>query len=337
MPRTTTNYTKSCVYRIAWKDKTYYVGSTIDFTQREMRHKYACKDVNSDGLLYKFIRDNGGWTEDWCMVLVNEYLDCKSTNELHQYERDAYDFYKPELNVIKPAVRDDECHCIPCGYVCRSISNLAKHLTSKRHIDKVQNPDAEGAFKCKNCDKTYKSNPGLWSHKKNCKPIAVAVAVQVPSERDLHADIKTLTGIVLKMAKDLQPPTINNINDNNYINLFLNYKCHNAYDIKKFIANIDFSKENFDEIIRDYVGGNAKIIMKKYNSLPEYERPIYVFNGEDEHQKVAHIKYDNKWVVERELGWTIQVRREHKESTDDPDKLFQIFLKSKITHRSCQS
>jgi hypothetical protein len=51
---------------------------------------------------------------------------------------------------------------------------------------------------------------------------------------------------------------------------------------------------------RDYVSGNAEIITKNYNSLPEYERPVYVFNGEDEHQKVAHIQYDNKWVVERE-------------------------------------
>ena len=44
----------------------------------------------------------------------------------------------------------------------------------------------------------------------------------------------------------------------------------------------------------DYVGSNAEIITKNYKSLPEYERPLYVFNGEDEHQKVAHIQYHDK-------------------------------------------
>ena len=101
-------------------------------------------------------------------------------------------------------------------------------------------------------------------------------------------------------VKNQQPTTINN---NNNINIFLDDKCHYAYDIKKFIASIDFSKLNFEKLIQDYVGGNAEIITKNYNSLPEYERPIYVFNGEDEHQKVAHIQYDNKGLVERELGW----------------------------------
>ena len=151
-----------------------------------------------------------------------------------------------------------------------------------------------------------------------------------------HDRLERVIDKLTVLVENQQPTTINN-NNNNYINIFLNDKCHNAYDIKKFIASIDFSKENFEKLIQDYVGGNAEIITKNYKSLPEYERPLYVFNGEDEHQKVAHIQYDNKWVVERELGWTIQVRREHKESTDDPDKLFQIFLKSKITHRSCQS
>jgi hypothetical protein len=35
------------------------------------------------------------------------------------------------------------------------------------------------------------------------------------------------------------------------------------------------------------------------DNLLECERPIYSFNGEDEHQKVVHIKHDDKWIVER--------------------------------------
>lgn len=234
--------------------------------------------------------------------------------------------------------------CIPCGYLCNRRSNLLKHFLSKKHIERIQNPGAvvEGEFKCKNCVKTYKSNQGLWFHKKICKapePLIETVPSVIP-ETDLHAEIVCLKGMIMEMAKNQQPTTINNnnnINNNNYISIFLNDKCHNAYDIKKFIAGIDFSKENFERLIRDYVGGNAEIITKNYNSLPEYERPVYVFTGEDEHQKIAHIQYNNKWVVERELGWEKQVRREYNEETDEPVpnsmySLIRLFDKKKMEY-----
>ena len=232
--------------------------------------------------------------------------------------------------------------CTPCGFLCNSKSNLTKHQTSKKHKDKMENPDAVivGGFKCPNCPKTYKGNTGLWAHKKVCK--ATVVAVTVP-ETDLHAKIDNLERVIDQLTvlvKNQQPTTINNdnsINNTNYINVFLNDKCHNAYDIKKFIAGIDFSKENFQNILKDYVGGNAEIITKSYNRLPENERPVYVFSGEDEHQKVAHIQYENKWVVERELGWEKQVRREYNEYNDDPEpnsmySLVRLFDKKKMEY-----
>ena len=151
-----------------------------------------------------------------------------------------------------------------------------------------------------------------------------------------HDRLERVIDKLTVLVENQQPTTINN-NNNNYINIFLNDKCHNAYDIKKFIASIDFSKENFEKLIQDYVGGNAEIITKNYKSLPEYERPLYVFNGEDEHQKVAHIQYDNKWVVERELGWEKQVRREYNDGSDDPEpnsmySFVRLFDKKKMEY-----
>ena len=320
MPKKMLDYTNSCVYRIAWKEKTYYVGSTINFAQREYQHKNSCKDVKNGRQLYRFIRNNGGWTDDWCMVIVNEYPECKTTNELHHHERNAYDFYKPELNVHKPAVRDDErvglpkkyipkdttfhcklcnrkylsraglfwhterCkpidlssvtkltedlhakmdnmkaillefaknlhgdidegddddnaekniddivvssmndddkeeplnvkqkhYCTPCGYPCNSRSNLTKHFKSKKHKDKIQNPDAVivGGFKCLKCDKVYKSNPGLWAHKKVCvapEKIVVSHPLPLPPsiEENLHTKIENLEKIIIEMAMNQQ-------------------------------------------------------------------------------------------------------------------------------------
>jgi hypothetical protein len=227
MPRTMVDYSKSCVYRIAWKDTTYYVGSTTNFTNRKFQHKYAAKDVKNEFKLYKFLRDNGGWTDEWCMVLVNEYPDCKTANELHQYERDAYDFYKPVLNVNKPALREGEKsdvseknkeivhQCVHCDYLCNRRSNLLKHFSSKKHIEKIQNPDVvvEEEYKCKNCVKTYKSNQGLWFHKKICiasEPV-IPTAHEIAPEVDLYAKIdklekenNSLKELIIELVKNMQ-------------------------------------------------------------------------------------------------------------------------------------
>ena len=229
--------------------------------------------------------------------------------------------------------------CLKCEYFTISKSNLEKHFQTKKHLLQVT-PQVVGMtiapkYHCKMCDKHYKSKSGLWKHSHVCKaPGIIPETVNIV----LHAKIDNLEKVIDKLTdlvKNQQPSTT--INNNNYINIFLNDKCHNAYDIKKFIANIDFSKENFEKLIQDYVGGNAEIITKNYNSLPEYERPIYVFNGEDEHQKVAHIHYDNKWVVERELGWEKQVRREYNDGSDEPEpnsmySFVRLFDKKKMEY-----
>jgi GIY-YIG catalytic domain len=111
MPRKPIDYSKSLVYRIAYKDITYYVGSTTNFRNRKNQHKNNCKNVKAEEYnkaLYVFIRENGGWSDDWVMVLIQFYPDCKTSLELLKYEREHYDIYKPELNVSKPYLYEGE-------------------------------------------------------------------------------------------------------------------------------------------------------------------------------------------------------------------------------------
>ena len=228
--------------------------------------------------------------------------------------------------------------CVPCGYFCNRRSNLVTHFSSKKHIERIQNPEATvGEYKCKNCIKTYKSNQGLWFHKKICKASELVVPEEVIE--NLHIKIDNLERIIVEMAKNQHPTTINNnnINNNNYINIFLNDKCRNACDIRKFIAGIDFSKENYHNLLMDYVGGNAEIITKNYNNLPEFERPVYCFSGEDKHQQIAHIQHENNWIVEPELSWERQVQREQDEIEDEPEpnsmySLVRLFDKKKMEY-----
>ena len=228
--------------------------------------------------------------------------------------------------------------CVPCGYFCNRRSNLVTHFSSKKHIERIQNPEATvGEYKCKNCIKTYKSNQGLWFHKKICKASELVVPEVVLE--NLHIKIDNLERIIVEMAKNQHLTTINNnnINNNNYINIFLNDKCRNACDIRKFIAGIDFSKENYHNLLMDYVGGNAEIITKNYNNLPEFERPVYCFSGEDKHQQIAHIQHENNWIVEPELSWERQVQREQDEIEDEPESnsmysLVRLFDKKKMEY-----
>jgi hypothetical protein len=146
MPRKPIDYSKSLVYRIAYKDITYYVGSTTNFRNRKSNHKSDCKNVKSEEhnkALYVFIRENGGWSDDWVMVLVQEYPNCKSSKELRKYEREHYDILKPELNVCKPCLYEGE----------RKEYQKEYH---KENADKIKDYKKENTDKIKEYQKEYR-------------------------------------------------------------------------------------------------------------------------------------------------------------------------------------
>lgn len=106
-----TDYSESCVYEITWKETIYYVGSSKNFKNRETQHKSSYKNENGEKYnkpLYKFLRDNGGWTGEWIMTVIQSYPDCKSRKELLEYEREHYEILKPIFNKCRPIVRDGE-------------------------------------------------------------------------------------------------------------------------------------------------------------------------------------------------------------------------------------
>ena len=85
---------------------------------------------------------------------------------------------------------------------------MTKHCLSKKHRNKIENPDAviEGVFKCPNCVKSYKGYQGLWYHKKVCKAIPVPVAIPdaVPLEPDLREEINNLKVMMTQLIKSQQ-------------------------------------------------------------------------------------------------------------------------------------
>ena len=107
------NYSKSIIYKLVCNDPTiteFYIGSTTNFKNRKYSHKTDSNNKNSKIYninLYKCIRENGNF-ENWSMIMIYEYIDCKSKLELHQKERYYIDLLKSTLNKNRPHITEEE-------------------------------------------------------------------------------------------------------------------------------------------------------------------------------------------------------------------------------------
>ena len=102
------NYAEACVYKIYCIDpniKECYVGSTCNFRTRKTCHKTRCNNEKYkcyNSKVYKFIRENGGF-ENWDVIVLKKYPDCKDERELNKYEREWFEKLKVTLNKQVPS------------------------------------------------------------------------------------------------------------------------------------------------------------------------------------------------------------------------------------------
>jgi hypothetical protein len=107
MPKKDMDYSKSIVYKICCNDiaiKDCYVGSTTSLVKRRYSHKSKCNNEKNKSYnlnVYKFIRANGGF-DNWSVVLIQEYPECKSREELLKYERQQMELLDATLNSEVP-------------------------------------------------------------------------------------------------------------------------------------------------------------------------------------------------------------------------------------------
>jgi len=112
MPKKPYDYSKTIIYKIVCKDlnvSDVYVGHTTDFTRRKSQHKSHCHLETSEHYnikLYKFIRDNGGWT-NFDMIEIEKY-PCNDYNEACSRERYWYELLNAKLNGVIPLRTKEE-------------------------------------------------------------------------------------------------------------------------------------------------------------------------------------------------------------------------------------
>lgn len=186
MPRTEIDYSKALVYRIAYKDTTYYIGSTTNFTRRKCQHKNNCKNEKTENYnkpLYVFIRENGGWSDEWVMVLVQSYPNCKTSIELRKYEREHYDIYNPEMNINRPCRKEGEKEEYLKEYRKENSDKFKEYRKEnadkfkeyeqeyrKENADKIKEYKKENADKIKEYNKVYqKENADKSKEKHTCE------------------------------------------------------------------------------------------------------------------------------------------------------------------------
>jgi len=106
------DYSKSVIYKLCCKDPNItdiYIGSTTNMKQRKLQHKTACNNPNYKKYNYKVyqtIREFGGW-DNWDIILV-EYVNATSKQELEKEERVVIELLQPTLNSSIPTRTDKE-------------------------------------------------------------------------------------------------------------------------------------------------------------------------------------------------------------------------------------
>jgi hypothetical protein len=205
--------------------------------------------------------------------------------------------------------------CCVCNYFTDRKSNLTTHLNSVKHnnLNKKSNMQKSSyQFVCDFCDKTYKTNSGLWKHKKTCKYIT-CINNNV-STTEILSILKTLIKDNQEFTKDLvnsvvtnqcdaikemtKNGIINTTNNNSHnrtfnLNFFLNETCKNAMNISEFVDSIKLQLADLIKIGEvGYVEGISNIITSNLQLLDITERPIHCT---DKKRETVYIKDEDKW------------------------------------------
>jgi len=79
------------------EDKEFsYIGSTNNYNRRKKEHKKSCINEKNNYLLYKFIRENGGWANFQMNII--EIIECETQTEARIREQYWLENKKANLN-----------------------------------------------------------------------------------------------------------------------------------------------------------------------------------------------------------------------------------------------
>ena len=226
--------------------------------------------------------------------------------------------------------------CETCQYTTYKQTLLDRHCLSQKHKKREQEQgqyqgqeESSIVFQC-SCGNHYKTQSGLWKHKKQCMPTQCVPTQCMPTTQVVATDntsneIKMLTQLMIEVVKqnqeqgkqnqEFQKQIVNliqqngrigdninshNVNSHNKFNLqfFLNETCKDALNIREFIDSVKISISDIENVGSvGYVEGISQIILNNLKQLDVTKRPIHCT---DLKREIIHIKDNNAWERESE-------------------------------------
>ena len=205
--------------------------------------------------------------------------------------------------------------CEFCDFKCSHKGDWNKHIIRPKHIANVAGNVQEikkpqKPLSCE-CGKIYKTNAGLWKHKKICDNINLnkndikeseLVMMLLKQNSELIKEQADIKEIILEIVKNGTVNTNHSHNTTNShnkafnLNFFLNETCKNAMNITDFVNSIKLQLSDFINVGEvGFIEGISNIIVKNLNSLDETSRPIHCT---DQKRETFYVKDDNKWEKE---------------------------------------
>ena len=86
--------------------------------------------------------------------------------------------------------------CKKCNFECSKKSNYEKHIMTAKHKSEKVGNDVS-VYQCEACEKQFKTNSGLWKHKKKC------IVVQNPSKEENISNQFLKDEIIERLVKEL--------------------------------------------------------------------------------------------------------------------------------------
>ena len=235
-------------------------------------------------------------------------------------------------------IKNFNCEC--CKYITVCKGDFEKHLKTAKHKKNTQEtinedfgndgnpktpktPNNLTNYNCECCKRKFKTNSGLWKHKKTCinendkVQTCVEIVEQKPNTDTNYKDIimtlvnenKEMRNMMSEQQKtitEMMPHMGNNTTNNNTINnnqkfninVFLNEKCKDAINMSDFIKSIEVSVEQLQYTTNNGLEkGISQVIMDNMNKLSLYERPVHCT---DTKRETIYIKDNDKWEKDKD-------------------------------------
>jgi hypothetical protein len=218
--------------------------------------------------------------------------------------------------------------CHTCDFKCLYLSDWNRHISTRKHklsndgnkMDTISGNEFV-IYEC-GCGKNFKTNSGLWKHKKKCTYTYTEdnngddeeMMIDGINIKDKDALVFYLLKQNAELIKGQQDMMVklseNNTNNNNYqvnnnnnnnnktfnLQFFLNETCKDAMNISDFVSNIKLELNDLEYTGRtNYIEGISNIVIKNLNSLEKQLRPLHC---SDYKREVLYIKDNDQWIKE---------------------------------------